>query len=61
VSWRQRPLGAQRHRARALGHRAGVGAARASSAPSHSLGVEVLTLFAFSQETGSGRRWKCAC
>ncbi len=40
----------QRHKARALGHRAGVGAARRIVRACHSQGVEVLTLFAFSQE-----------
>ena len=40
----------QRHKARALGHRAGVAAARRIVRACHSQGVEVLTLFAFSQE-----------
>ncbi|MDR3416733.1 MAG: polyprenyl diphosphate synthase [Nevskia sp.] len=40
----------QRHKARALGHRAGVGAARRIVRACHRRGVEVLTLFAFSQE-----------
>jgi len=40
----------QRHKARAQGHRAGVAAARRIVRACHSQGVEVLTLFAFSQE-----------
>jgi undecaprenyl diphosphate synthase len=40
----------QRHKARALGHRAGVGAARRIVRACHSHGIQVLTLFAFSQE-----------
>ena len=40
----------QRHKARALGHRAGFSAARRIVRGCHSQGIEVLTLFAFSQE-----------
>lgn len=40
----------QRHKARALGHKAGVGAARRIVRACHRHGIEVLTLFAFSQE-----------
>ncbi len=40
----------QRHKARALGHRAGVSAARRIVRSCLNQGVEVLTLFAFSQE-----------
>ena len=40
----------QRHKARASGHRAGVGAARRIVRACSAHGVEVLTLFAFSQE-----------
>ncbi|MDB5986861.1 MAG: di-trans,poly-cis-decaprenylcistransferase [Nevskia sp.] len=40
----------QRTRPRAFGHRAGVGAARRIVRACHQHGVEVLTLFAFSQE-----------
>ena len=48
---RQRPLGRkQRHKPRVFGHRAGVRAARAVVRACHRHGVQVLTLFAFSQE-----------
>jgi undecaprenyl diphosphate synthase len=40
----------QRNRPRAFGHRAGVGSARRIVRACHQHGVEVLTLFAFSQE-----------
>jgi undecaprenyl diphosphate synthase len=40
----------QRHKARAMGHKAGVGAARRIVRACHRHGIEVLTLFAFSQE-----------
>ncbi|WP_036515755.1 polyprenyl diphosphate synthase [Nevskia soli] len=40
----------RRNKARALGHRAGVSAARRIVRACHSQGIEVLTLFAFSQE-----------